>query len=102
MNALHSPKLLPAADYARDVAKKITKARYRVAMIATTFRANDERSQAIVDELVRAAERGVDVCICADTFTYIEPKESILRAPKCQPACAMQALKLEKKKIYAF
>jgi phosphatidylserine/phosphatidylglycerophosphate/cardiolipin synthase-like enzyme len=58
MNALHSPKLLPAADYARDAAKKIAKARYRVAMIATTFRANDERSQAIVDELVRAAERG--------------------------------------------
>lgn len=97
MNALHSPKLLPAADYARDVAKKIAKARYRVAMIATTFRANDERSQAIVDELVRAAERGVDVCICADTFTYIEPKEFILRAPKRQPVRAMQALKLERR-----
>ena len=97
MNALHSPKLLPAVDYARDVAKKIAKARYRVAMIATTFRANDERSQAIVDELVRAAERGVDVCICADTFTYIEPKEFILRAPKRQPVRAMQALKLERR-----
>ena len=94
---LHSPKLLPATDYARDAAKKIAKARYRVAMIATTFRGDDELSSAIMDELVRAAERGVEVSIYADVFTYLEPKEFIIRSPKRQPARAIQAMKLERR-----
>lgn len=97
MNMLHSPKLLPATDYARDAAKKIAKARYRVAMIATTFRGDDELSSAIMDELVRAAERGVEVSIYADVFTYLEPKEFIIRSPKRQPARAIQAMKLERR-----
>ena len=97
MNVLHPPLLLAAEDYAHNVAKKISKARYRVAMITTTFRADDDASKAIADALVQAAKRGVKVTICADVFTYLEPKEFILRSPKRQPARAVQAIKVERR-----
>ena len=97
MSVLHPPLLLTAEEYAHDVAAKIAKARRRVMMIATTFRADDKASKAIVEALVDAAERGVKVTICADSFTYLEPKEFILRSPKRQPKRAVQAIKIERR-----
>lgn len=97
MSLLHPPKLLTADEYARDLAKAIAKATNEIAITATTFRDDDPRSHAIVEELCKAAERGVAVSVCVDTFTYLEPKEFLLRSPKRQPARAVRAMQLERK-----
>lgn len=97
MSLLHPPKLLTAGAYARELATAIGEARQEVAIITTTLRANDERSQAIVDALCSAADRGVTVSVYADTITYLEPKEFLLRSPKRHPARAINAMKLEHK-----
>lgn len=96
MHSFHSPRLLTSQDYAKDAAKKIAKATSRVALVVTTFHADDELSKAIVDELCKASERGVLVSVCADSYTYTEPKEFILRSPKRHPARAYRAIKVER------
>lgn len=97
MSLLHPPKLIKANVYARELASAINSARQEVAIIATTLRTNDDRSQAIVDALCAAADRGVTVSVYADTITYLEPKEFLLRSPKRHPARAFNALRLERK-----
>ncbi len=97
MSLIHKPKLLSTDEYPDDLLRSIKRAKQRIAITATTFRADDKRSKAIVDALVAAADRGVDVSICADAFTYLEPKELVLRSPKRQPARAIQAMKLERR-----
>ena len=97
MLRLHSPKLLIATDFARDAVKSIDKASVRIALITTTFRADDTLSSSIIDALCRARDRGVIVSICADTFTYLEPGGFSLRSTKQYSARAFNALKLERK-----
>lgn len=97
MSAFRPAKLFVADAYAHELAMAISNARQEVAIIATMLRANDDRSQAIIDALCLAADRGVAVSVYADTFTYLEPKEFLLRSPKRQPARAINALKLEHK-----
>ena len=97
MSSLHPMKLLSSADYTPEVIKSIRNARHEIAIIATTFRSDDTRSEAIIDELCKAADRGVAVSVHADTFTYLEPKEFILFSPKRQPSRAVQAIKLERR-----
>lgn len=97
MSLLQPMKLITSSDYTAEVVKSIRNARNEIAIIATTFRSDDERSEAIIDELCKAADRGVAVSIHADTFTYLEPKEFILFSPKRQPSRAVQALKLERR-----
>ncbi len=97
MSFFYPPRLLTADEYSRDLVKTIAKAKVDIALIATTFRADDPRSQAVIDALCDAADRGVQVSICVDTFTYLEPKEFWLRSPKRHPARAVQAMKLERR-----
>lgn len=92
-----SPQLITADNYSKEVVKTIDRATSRIAIVATTFRDDDPRSHAIIDALCRAGDRGVLISICADVFTYIEPKEFMLRSPKRQPARAYNALKLERR-----
>ena len=93
-----NPVLLIAEDYVPDLASKINAAEQRVNMIATTFRADDERTENVIAELEHASsERGIPVSICADSFTYLEPKEFILRSPRRQPSRAVSAMKLERR-----
>lgn len=96
MSLFHPPKLLTADEFARDLVATITNARNQIAITTTTFRDDDPRSHAIVEALCKAAERDVSVSVCVDTFTYLEPKEFLLRSPKRQPARAMRALQLER------
>lgn len=93
----NSPKLIVADDYPIKLVKTIDQSRSRIAVVATTFRDDDRRSHEIINALCRAGDRGVLVSICADIFTYIEPKEFMLRSPKRQPARAINALKLERR-----
>lgn len=97
MSLLKPPKLLTASDYARELPVTISKAHQEIAIIATTLRTNEATSLAIVDALCAAADRGVAVSVYVDTFTYLEPKEFLLRSPRRQPTRAYNALKLERK-----
>lgn len=94
MSLLHPPRLFLAPDFALQAVKSIDKASVRVALVATTFRADDDLSVAIIEALCRAGDRGVIVSVCADTFTYLEPKEFALRSPKRHPARALRAMKI--------
>lgn len=97
MLLLHPPKLLTADEYAKDLAKTIAESTNEIVVTVTTFRDDDSRSHEIVEELCKAADRGVAVSVCVDTFTYLEPKEFLLRSPKRQPARAVRAIQLERK-----
>ena len=89
---------MTAEDYMSDLAVKIDNAKQRVNMVATTFRADDKHTEAVIAAVERAAaERGVPASVCADSFTYLEPKEFILRSPRRQPSRAVHAMKLERR-----
>lgn len=88
--------LLPAGDYAAQAVKAIDGATRRVALITTTLLADDAASEAFVAALCRAASRGVDVSVGADSLTYTEPKESFF-APHKRQSRAQSSTKLEKR-----
>lgn len=96
MPLFKTPKLLKASDYASDIIKEIASARYRVAITTTTFIADDLVTERLMDALVDAAERGVNVSIGADSLTYTEPKESFLASHKRQYR-ARSSQRLEKR-----
>lgn len=96
MSLFHPPRLITASNFARDVVTSINHASSRIAVVITTIRADDTESQQIIDALCRAAKRGVMVTVCADAYTYTEPKEFILRSPKRHPMRAYQAIKVER------
>ncbi len=91
------PRLISSNSYAADVAKVIDSATRRIAIVTTTLRDDDPRSQRLIDALCRAGGRGVLISVGADVFTYLEPKEFAFRSPKRQPARAYQAMKLERR-----
>lgn len=95
MQQYPAPKLLASHEYPIDLVSIIEAAAERIRVVSTTFRADDPRSQAVVEALRAAAKRGVDVSVAVDTFSYLEPKEFILRSPRRQPARAFRALQIE-------
>lgn len=98
MSAAHtSPRLLTATEYARDLTRKIKAAESRICIISTTFHADDPLSTAVVDALADAAARGVKVSIGADSFTYIEPKGSILTGAKKHSSRAINAHRVQRR-----
>jgi cardiolipin synthase len=68
---LPEPRLLPAEEYIADAARAVRSARHRVVMIALTISDGRETS-ALLDALMDAARRGVDVRVAADVFTYAD------------------------------
>lgn len=95
MQQYSAPTLLASREYPIDLVPVLDAAAERIRIVSTTFRADDPRSQAIVDALHAAARRGVDVSVAIDTFSYLEPKEFILRSPRRQPARAFRAFQIE-------
>lgn len=89
--------LITSSQYADEIIHVLRSARRRIAIVTTTIRDDDPRTHTIIEEIIAASTRGVMVTVCADIFTYIEPKEFILRSPKRQPARAYRALQLERK-----
>ena len=68
---LPSPRLLPAHEYIADVTSAVSTARQRVVMIALTI--SDEReTSGLLNAVMDAARRGVDVRVAADVFTYAD------------------------------
>lgn len=69
--AMSSPKLLTTPDYIREAIKSITSAKHRVLFMSLMF-TDDDVTDEFVDALEAAADRGVNVQIAADVFTYGE------------------------------
>jgi cardiolipin synthase len=68
---MSSPKLLITPDYIREAIQEISEAKQRVIFMSLMF-TDDDVTDDFVDALEAAAERGVNVQIAADTFTYGE------------------------------
>lgn len=64
-------KLLLPAAYIDDVTEKIKKAKNRISILSMVV-ADDPATDDLIDALASAAERGVDVEVAADIFTYGE------------------------------
>lgn len=65
------PTLLPATDYLPEATEAIKKAKDRVLFMALMI-TDDNFTDKFVDALGEAAERGVEVVVAADLFTYGE------------------------------
>lgn len=68
---MSAPKLLITPDYIRDAISAISSAKHRVLFMSLMF-TDDDATDDFVDALQAAAERGVNVQIAADLFTYGE------------------------------
>ncbi|WP_062380700.1 phospholipase D-like domain-containing protein [Demequina pelophila] len=71
------PVLLPGLDYLADLIGRVRRARRRVRLTTLTL-ADGALTGALIDALVEAAHRGVDVCVQADTFTYRDSATTVL------------------------
>ncbi len=96
MTNTRTQTLLTAPAYTKDLLKRINAATTRIAIVATTFHGDDAISNALIDALCDAADRGVYVSVGADAFTYIEPKGSIFGA-KGHSMRAIKAHKVQRK-----
>src|SRR5690606_29120677 len=74
---LTTPVLLPARDYIADATDRIRHARRRVYVMALTI-AHESHTNDLIDALVDAARRGVDVHVAADVFTYADAAGAFL------------------------
>jgi len=68
---LERADLLLPQEYIADATRSIHDATRRVRVIALTI-ADEVETEALLDALVTAARRGVDVHVAADTFTYAD------------------------------
>lgn len=97
MKSPHDPILLDGNAFMRDITKKIHASKKRIAIVVTTFHDDCEAMNTLIDALNHAADRGVKISICADAYTYVEPKEFLFRSPKKQPVRAYRAMRTERK-----
>jgi len=67
----HKPTLLLPGAYVQDAAQAIRLATTRVSFLSMVV-ADDRASDELIDALSEAAERGVDVHVGADMYTYAE------------------------------
>ncbi|WP_082099689.1 phospholipase D-like domain-containing protein [Demequina maris] len=75
--SLASPQLLPAEEYVADATRRIHDAKRRVLLTTLTI-AHDHRTDDLIDALVWAARRGVEVSVAADVFTYADAAGTFL------------------------
>jgi len=64
-----SPKLLLPVDYVNDATKSIKKAKSNISFLALVI-ANEQKTNILIDALIDASRRGVNVQVAADVFTY--------------------------------
>lgn len=64
-------KLLTIEEYFKDATHEITRAKFRVYTMTLAI-AREERTEAFMNALIKSSERGLNVNVAADTFTYSE------------------------------
>ncbi|MFW2512907.1 phospholipase D-like domain-containing protein [Demequina sp. SO4-13] len=74
-----SPTLMLPEAYIADATARVGAATRRVRLTTLTI-ADEERTSALIEALVAAAERGVDVRVAADVFTYVDAAGTFLPA----------------------
>lgn len=87
------PTLLPAPEYLADLTERINEATTRIVILTMVFHNDSERIEALILALCEAAERGVTVVMCADSFTYLEPNSPWRRFIRGQSSQAYRALR---------
>lgn len=65
------PKLILPKTYVQDATEQVRNATKRVALLSMVF-VKDDATDELIDALCEAAERGVEVTVAADSFTYTE------------------------------
>lgn len=87
------PKLLLPETYVRDATSQIRKATTRVYLM-TMVLVHDPATDDLLDALCEAAERGVDVNVAGDSFTYTDFQGSYIpttyRSKRVREAMSMQ------------
>lgn len=91
------PKLLPAYSYISDLIQEVSRAKTRIAIIATIFHNDDDRMETLVAALCEATARGVNVSMCIDSFTYLEPNAPWRHLLKDHSAQAYRAIRTERR-----
>ncbi|MDN4480789.1 phospholipase D-like domain-containing protein [Demequina muriae] len=76
---LPSPTLMLPGAYIHDATARVHAAQRRVRLTTLTI-ADEQRTYALIEALVDAARRGVDVQVAADVFTYIDAAGTFLPA----------------------
>lgn len=65
----YAPKLLSPVAYVKDATKHIKNAKSDVYLLALVI-ASDQRTSGLIESLLEASRRGVNVRVAADIFTY--------------------------------
>lgn len=97
MTSAIQPKLLSSADYIKDLTAQISQAKSRIAIITTIFHNDSDRMEALISALCAAAERGVSVSMCVDSYTYLEPNGPWQHILKDHSAQAYRAIRTERR-----
>lgn len=88
-----TPKLILPQEYVENATKQIKKAKKRVALL-TMVLVHDSSTDELIDALCAAAERGVEVMVAADSFTYTDFQGSYIpttyRSKRVRDAMDMQ------------
>ncbi len=91
------PVLLPSEQYLVDLVQHINNAKHRVSIVTTVFHNDSARMENFVQALCSAAERGVNVSFCVDSFTYLEPNGPWRHLLKDQSSQAYRAIRNERR-----
>lgn len=91
------PVLLPAPEYLSDLIERINHAAERIAIVTTIFHNDSELMEQFVQALCGAAERGVNVSLCVDSYTYLEPNGPWRHILKDQSSQAYRAIRTERR-----
>lgn len=87
------PKLILPQEYVKNATEQIKKAKKRVALL-TMVLVHDKATDELLDALCEAAERGVEVSVAADSFTYTDFQGSYIpttyRSGRVRDAMDMQ------------
>lgn len=92
-----SLQLLPAKDYLQDLLAAVSGAKHRIRIITTIFHNDSDAMEQLVAGLCDAAERGVDVRVYVDNYTYTEPTGPWPHVLKDQTSQAYRAMMTERR-----
>ncbi len=98
ISSMTSPQLslIPADNYLANLITAIDHASKRVTIVTMLLRVDSSQLQRLTQSLCDAASRGIDVCVLADCFTYLEPTGAWQHIVKSQSLKAYQSLETER------